>query len=493
MPEKKVVQYKLVRHKWPDELHAQRVKRMRIAGVMAACILCFAGGFGVSIVYNKSSVISDPTFSRLSEVYSIMSNKFYFGKEQDDFNQKLIDGAVEGMVKAGGDTHTMYMDQDQSTNFTSTMEGSFVGIGVQFYEQSEDAFVVTRVYKNSPAQEAGMMKGDIIYSINGTICQNMDAERVKELIVGDTGSKVELDIIRENEHIKKSVERREIMDTVYSETSGNVGTIELTTFADTSGNEFGSHMEDIIQAGCDTLILDLRDNTGGYLISAQQIASYLLGEDEVIFKEESKDGKIVDYKTLSDYPHYTFNKILVLVNGNTASAAEVLTATLQEHLDATIIGTKTYGKGTVQVPLPFNDGSMLKYTVAEWLTPSGDKINDIGITPDEVIELDAAFTTLAPKLDDDESYHGDSVNVAARSVQTYLRFLGYSVDRTDEYFSLASSEALKQYQRDKGVEATGVINADIVNSLLSSVSLTYHDRQAEYDLQMKKAVELADE
>lgn len=491
MANKKVVRYTLVKHKWPDEIEAERKRKRKIAGIVAICVLCFFGGFGINAIYHAGSIANDATFSRLSEVYSIMSNKFYFGKDMEDFNSTLIDGAINGMVSAGEDIHTMYMDANLSETFTSSMEGSFVGIGVQYYEQTKDVFVITRVYKNSPAQEAGLMKGDQIYSINGTICENMDADKVKSLITGDSGSTVEIELVREGEHIKKTVERREIQDTVYSEINGETATLELTTFAETSGEEVGKHLKDIKEQGCKNLILDLRDNTGGYLTAAQQISSYLLKDEQVIFKEEDKDGNVKDYMTRSDLPHYEFNKIIVLVNGETASAAEVLTAALKETVDATVVGVKTYGKGTVQMPLAFNDGSMLKYTIAEWLTPSGEKINEKGIEPDVEVTLDPALTTGVPQLGEDETYAGDTVNIAAKSVQIYLKFLGYNVDRSDEYFSPTSSLALKQYQSDKGIDATGSINADTINSLLSSVSLKYHEDQDNLDVQMKKAVELA--
>lgn len=492
MADKKVVRYKLVKHKWPDEIEAEQRKKKKRIFVVIACVLCFLAGFGIESIYSSSRIGADPKFSRLSEVYNIMSNKFYFGKDMEDFNNKLITGAINGMVSAGEDMHTMYMDADLSASFTSSMEGSFVGIGVQFYEQTKDVFVVTRVYKGSPAEEAGLMKGDRIYAINGTICENMTADEVKNLITGDSGSSVTLELIRESEHLEKKVERREIQDTVYSEIAGKTATLELTNFAETSGSEVGKHLKDISEKGCTSLILDLRDNTGGYLVAAQQIASYLLSEKQVIFKEENQDGKTKDYMTRSDLPHYTFEKIIVLVNENTASAAEVLTAALKENVNAKIVGVKTYGKGTVQIPLAFNDGSMLKYTIAEWLTPSGDNINKKGIEPDEVVELHKALTTGVPQLKEDEVYAGDSVNPAAKAVQVYLQFLGYAADRNDEYFSPASSQALKQYQTDKGLEGTGNINADTINALLSSVSLKFHEEEADLDLQMKKAVELAD-
>lgn len=331
--------------------------------------------------------------------------------------------------------------------------------------------------------------GDQIYAIDNTVCKKMPASDVKALITNSKSDEITLEIIRENKHKKIKVKKATVQDSVYSSVHGKTGILELDTFAETSGDEVKSHLQSLKKDGCENLILDLRNNTGGYLKSAQEIASYLLPKDTVIFREESKDGSKEDYKTISGYEQFTYKKIVIIVNGDTASAAEVLTAALKEHLGATVVGEKTYGKGTVQVPLTFKDGTMFKYTTAEWITPKGEKINGKGITPDVQVKLDEAFYTSAPVLKK-EVYKPDTVSAAAKSAQIYLKFLGYAVDRTDEYFSYASGEALKQYQKDKGMKVTGNIDADTLTSLLSSCALKWHSEEAVLDTQMKKAVEL---
>lgn len=489
---KKVVRYKLVRHKWPDEIKAERERRMKRAAIAAACVVFFFVGFTANEMLRRNHVSNDKTFAKLSEIYTIMSEQFYFGKDKENFKEALVNGAVEGMVNAGNDQHTMYLDTQQSSDFTSSMEGSFVGIGVQFYEEKDDVFTITRVMNDSPAEAVGIEKGDQIYKINDTVCEGMDSDEVKDLISGESGSKVKLELIRKGTHITKELERKSVSDSVYTEIQGDVAVLEISSFSETVGDDTGKQLEKIKKAGCSRLILDLRDNGGGYLNAAQQIASYLLPKDSVIFKEKTKDGKVEEFKTKEGIAQYSFDKILLLVNGSTASAAEVLTAALKENLDmVTIVGENTYGKGTVQYPLAFSDGSMLKYTMAEWITPKGNAINGVGIRPDVEIKLDAAYTTGAPKLEEKESYAPDSVNIAAKSVQTYLKFLGYPVDRSDEYFSVKSAEALKQYQREQGMKADGKITAEVIDRLLSSVSETWNADLERYDTQMKKAKELA--
>lgn len=489
MAEKKVVRYKLVRHKWPDEIQAEKRRRQRRAGVIAICIVCFFGGFFLNSTLHKTSAVSSDEFQKLEEIYTLMSEKFYFGKDQKNLKQKLMDGAISGLVEAGGDIHTSYLDNEQTQNFTGSMEGSFVGIGIQFYSVDDSTFIIDEVLKNSPAEAAGFLMGDQIYAIDNTVCKKMTASDVKALITNSKSDEITLEIIRENKHKKIKVKKATVQDSVYSSVHGKTGILELDTFAETSGDEVKSHLQSLKKDGCENLILDLRNNTGGYLKSAQEIASYLLPKDTVIFREESKDGSKEDYKTISGYEQFTYKKIVIIVNGDTASAAEVLTAALKEHLGATVVGEKTYGKGTVQVPLTFKDGTMFKYTTAEWITPNGEKINEKGITPDVEVKLDEAFYTSAPILKK-EVYQPDTVSTAAKSAQVYLKFLGYAVDRTDEYFSYASSEALKQYQKDKGMKVTGNIDAETLTSLLSSCALKWHSEEAQQDTQMKKAVEL---
>lgn len=490
MAEKKVVRYKLVRHKWPDEIKAKREQNIKRVLMVGSCIVCFVGGILLSNYLGRSTVQQGKEFSKFSEVYNIMNTKFYFGKDQENFEEKLITSAIDGMVSAGGDPHTSYMDAETAKSFTSSMEGSFVGIGIQYYGVNDSTFIVEKVFKDSPAEEAGMMKGDRIYAINGVECKGMTTEEVSELIKGETATKVEVEIVRENKHMKLDVARREVFDSVFSEIDGDTATLQINTFADSSGKEVGSHLADIKKAGVKHLVLDLRDNGGGYLDAAQQISSHLLPKDTVIFKEEGKDGKQKEYKTLAGYEQYQFDKIVILVNQNTASAAEVLTAALKEQLDASVVGVKTYGKGTVQYPLPFPDGSSIKYTIAEWVTPQGNKLNGKGIMPDYEVNLDPAITTSTPGLKKDEVYKVDTVSPIAKSVQIYLKFLGYNADRSDEYFSPTSSAALKKYQKDKGLPQTGNIDMDSVTSLLSSCSQKWHDEKDTLDLQMKKAMEL---
>lgn len=490
MANKKVIQYQLKRHKWPDEIKAENhLKRLKVYS-FSLCLICFIIGFLIHFIITPISSSSDKSFDKLNEVYSIMQDDFYFANGYKNFASSLIDGALNGMSSAGKDIHTMYFSPQESKTFTSSMEGSYVGIGIQFYGIDENTFIIDRVFADSPAQKAGIMPGDRIYAINDTLCENTTTEKIAARVTGESGSSVKLEIIRENTQKSFEIKREKVLSTVFSDIKNNVATIELSSFADTSGDEFENHLKKIAKANCKKLIIDLRDNGGGYLVSAQQIASYLLPSNLTVFQEKDIDNNIKKYTTLDSVKQYRFDNIYVVVNQDTASAAEVLSAALKESVNATIIGDKTYGKGTVQLPITFKDGSMFKYTTAEWYTSKGKKINGKGIEPDVAVSLDPALRIASPQLKKNETYAINTVNPAASATQTYLKFLGYPIDRNDAYFSIQSGESLKQYQKDKNLPIVAQIDADNLSSLISSVSQYWHNHP-ELDTQMMKASELA--
>lgn len=488
--EKKVIRYHLVRHKWPDEIAAERNRRMRNIATIATCIVCFIAGFLFNgAFFNASS--SNKDFEKLTAIYELMESKWYFGKDVENLNETLINNAINGLLTSDLDAHTMYMSADESQQFVSSLQGNFVGIGIQYYAMDEHTAIVDRVFKNSGAEKGGMMRGDIIQRVDGVACEGKTLDEISAMIKGEEGTTVQVVVLRENKEIELTLTRSVVNDSVFGYHKDNTGIIEINSFSETSGDEVGKHLVDFQADGRNNLIIDLRDNGGGYVNAAMQIGSYFVEEGDVIYKEQSKNGTIKEQIAYSDYPKYKFDHIVILVNEDTASASEVLASCLKEQLDnVQVVGTKSYGKGTVQVPIKFDDGSSFKYTIAEWLTPSEEHINRVGITPDVEITLNEAITTGIPKLETEETFKPDSVSIYAKPVQIYLDFLGYKVDRSDEYFSTTSSNALKQYQREHNLQANGEINAETVKSLLSSCSLKWHQEQETLDVQMQKALEL---
>ena len=469
----------------------QGAGRFKNAAVISVCIVCFLLGYLVHNMLDTGTVTSDPDFDKLEQIYQTMSNDWYFGKEDKDLHHTLLTNAINGMLENAYDPHTMYMEPEEYESFASSLQGNFVGIGIQYYELNEDTFLVERVFKGSGAEAGGMLKGDVIVAVDGTEVKGKTLDEISAMIKGEEGSDVVITVMRENAKKDLTITRSVVNDSVYGYEKGDIGVLEINTFAETSGDEVGKYLAEFKQQGKRRLIIDLRGNGGGYVTAAMQIASYLIPEGAVVYKEEAKDGTISEQLAYDDYERYTFDHIVILINGETASASEVLTSCLKAQLDhVTTVGVKSYGKGTVQIPVTFEDGSSFKYTIAEWLTPAEEHINNVGITPDYVVELDKAITTGIMEMEEGASYAADSVSVYAKPVQIYLKFLGYDADRVDEYFSPTSAAALKRYQSEHDLKADGVINAETIQSLLSSCAKKWHDEQNQLDLQLNRAVEI---
>lgn len=489
--EKKVIRYHLVRHKWPDEIKAERDKKLKIAIVTCICVACFLSGYLMNGIMGNSVSASSSQFGKLEQIYSVMANNWYFGKDVEDLEDTLLKNAITGLTTSTLDPHTMYMEPEEYQSFASSLQGNFVGIGIQYYALDEDSPMVERVYKGSGAEQGGMMKGDIIKKVNGTSVSGMTLDEISALIKGEENTKVEITVLRENEEVDLTITRSVVNDSVFGYEKNGAGVLEINTFAETSGEEVGKYLADWKQQGIKYLVIDLRDNGGGYVTAAMQIASYLIPEDEVVYKEQSKDGTIKEQRAYVDTPRYQYDQIVILINQDTASASEVLTSCLKAQLDhVTTVGVKSYGKGTVQMPITFDDGSSFKYTIAEWLSPKDEHINGVGITPDIEAALDPAISTGIPSIEEGTVFQADSVSIYAKPVQMYLKFLGYAVDRSDEYFSNASSNALKKYQSDHGLSVNGEINEETIKSLLSSCAIKWHQEQETLDIQMIKAMEV---
>lgn len=488
---KKVTRYHLVRHKWPDEIKEERARRRKNLLITCVCIVCFLLGFMTNNLFRSPAQMASNDFHKLEQIYAIMENEWYFGKEEEELSKTLLNNAINGLLSNPYDPHTMYMEPEEYQNFATSLQGNFVGIGIQYYALDDHTFLVERVIKGSGAEAGGMMKGDILQAVDDISISDKDIDEVSAMIRGKEGSKVKITVLRENETLDLTITRSVVNDSVFGYEQGDIGILEINTFAETSGDEVGKHLAQFKASGKRFLLIDLRDNGGGYVTAAMQIASYLIPQKAVVYQEQSKSGTIKQQRAYSEYERYEFEKIAILINEDTASASEVLTSCLKAHLDhVTTIGVKSYGKGTVQLPITFSDGSSFKYTIAEWLTPAGEHINGVGITPDITVALDPAVTTGILSIPEGESYGADSVSVYAKPVQIYLKFLGYAANRVDEYFSPVSSAALKQYQQEHDLNANGEINEETIKSLLSSCSLKWRQEQERLDLQMNKALEV---
>jgi carboxyl-terminal processing protease len=337
----------------------------------------------------QSKTITVPTNSTLyQEIGGLLDEKFPF-KEKIPTDAEKLYGAIEGMVSSYHDSYITFFPSKESKMFTDEVKGSFGGIGMEVGVRN-DLITVIAPLKDSPAEKAGIKAGDIILKINTESTEGMDIDTAILKIRGDKDTSVTLTIAREggSEPLEITV-TRDIIKVPTLETkvlNNKVFDIEFYSFSENSNIEFSKALKKFNDSQYSDLIVDLRNNPGGYLDSAIDIASEFLPAGSVVVKEDTgSDTEATIHRSTGRTTITKPYRLVVLVNGGSASASEILSGALMENNRALLIGTKTFGKGSVQELINFNDGSSLKVTVARWLTPSGKSISEEGVHP--AIEL----------------------------------------------------------------------------------------------------------
>lgn len=340
------------------------------------------------IVYNNYDKISksksDDTSSEIKEFtesYNHIINSYI--DEVD--KSKLIDAAISGMYNFLNDEYSIYMDNDMTESLNEQLEGTYDGIGIEMTMNNKGVIYVTQVFKNTPAEKAGLKPDDILVALDGESLEGKTTAEVASVIKKGTKSEFKLTYKRDNIEKTVTVNKKHIyINSVKSEIFDNIGYINISTFSATTEEQVKKELDNF-DKNISNLIIDLRNNTGGYLNAAYDVSELFLKKGKVIYQLKDRNNKITKFTAKSgEYRH--FNNIIVIINGSTASASEILALALKESANAKIVGTKSYGKGTVQETSKLKSGSMVKYTTAYWLSPKGNSINKTGITPDYKID-----------------------------------------------------------------------------------------------------------
>lgn len=483
--------YKLERHKWEDEISSDKRKSRITILFLATGLACFLlgviGGREMIPSLTNTTTYTDQNMALFANAYSVMKNQWYFGKDIEELDSKLIENAISGMMMADVDRHTSYMTQEEATKFTNSLSGTLTGVGCSIYSIG-DLFLIDKVFPMAPAEAAGMQSGDEIVSVDGVSVKGKTSDEVVSMVRGEEGSQVVITVRRGNQEIPLEMKRTIVQSTVYMEViDDKTAVLEISSFADSTAGEVATQLSKMESLGIENLIIDLRDDTGGYLSALVSIGNYLLPKGTVIIQESYRDGSVKQEVSKNENP-YTFKKMAVLVNEYTASAAEVLTAALKEGIGATVIGTKTYGKGTMQVPMVLGNGGVLKYTTAQWLTTNGNTINGTGIVPDIVVENETVYRNNV-EIAEGESYGYDSVSTYNALAQTMLKYIGYSVDREDGYFSKNTETALRKYESEHNLTVDGILDNETYQSLVVSNFRHWFESKDEQDNQLNAALE----
>lgn len=339
-------------------------------------------------VKNPVSVSSSNTSKSLSSKlarYKEIINQYYLG---DVDETKLEEGAIKGYIEGLGDPYTEYISKEDMDSYLDDTMGNFVGIGIYMIKNTQyDRIQVLSTIKGGPAEKAGIQAGDLIISVDGVEYKADDMTTTSNNIKGEEGTKVTVELLRGAETVKYELTREKVkVNQVEGKViSNNIGYIKFTSFDETTAEDFKAKYEELSKQNIKSLIIDLRNNGGGIVDQALEIADYMTDKDSVLLYEVDKNNKETVKKAKED-PIINM-PIIILTNENTASASEILAGALKDLGKAKTVGTTTYGKGVIQQILKLNDGSGLKITIEEYQTPNKNKINKVGIEPDEKVEL----------------------------------------------------------------------------------------------------------
>ena len=357
--------------------------------IITGLAVSIASGLIVYNNYDKINFTPTTNKSEFDEFYKHY-NKIINGYVEEVDKNKLIDAAIAGMYDYLGDDYSMYLNEEDTTDLEEQLHGEYTGIGIEittlFDDENNATIKINKVFDNSPAQRAGLKAGDIITKVDGKVM--LDASEVANTIKRGNKDSYEVTYIRDGKESTLTLTRKKVfINSVTSETYGNVGYLKIDTFSATTKDQIKKELNKYGK-NVNSIVIDLRNNTGGYLDTAYSVSNLFLPKGAVVYQLKDRQGKITSFKA-DDGVYRKFNKIVVLINESSASASEILALALKESANATIVGVTSYGKGTVQETDSLKSGSMIKYTTSYWLSPKGNSINKKGIKPDiEVTDIE---------------------------------------------------------------------------------------------------------
>ena len=383
-----------------------------LAGLLTAAVL-LAGAFGIRYVleltggdYTGGLVSEEDVQDKLDKINAVIS-KYYLYEDEID-TEDLVEGIYAGYAASLGDPYTAYYDEEATREFMKSISGEFGGIGATVSKKAdEDEILISEIYEESPAEQAGLKEGDVLLQADGHAVSGQDLETVVSWISGEPGTDVELRILRDGEELDVTV-TRDVIETKtveYKMKEEGIGYIRVEEFDKVTYDQFKAALDDLEGQGMNSLIIDLRGNPGGQLTTVTDMLKLFLPEG-VIVSTKDKYGNTDEITCDGD--HEFKKPLVVLVDGRSASASEIFSAAIQDYGVGTIVGTQTYGKGVVQQTIDLGDGTCMKVTISEYYTPSGRSINGTGVTPD--VEVEYEYDEEDPERDNQLEKAIDTVN-----------------------------------------------------------------------------------
>lgn len=449
--------------------------------LLTAGLTIFALTFGDERVVEVKVPVERAEFAQLYDAYDELKAKYY-----TDINDgEVVNGAINGMFDALGDPYTDYMNKDEAQSFNESLSSSFQGIGAEIQERNGYIMVVSPI-KNSPAESAGLQPKDLILSVDGESIEGLSATEAVLLIRGEKGTKVTLEVKRgENPEVLSFVIVRDDIpvETVYGELDEEkIAHIQITSFSEQTAKELKTILADFEAQGMAGIVLDVRQNPGGYLDAAIEISNLFVAKDQNILQLQGRDGEPQVLQAQGG-KKYTL-PVTVLIDEGSASASEILAGALGESYGAQVVGVTSFGKGTMQEISYFDDGSNLKFTTGKWLTPKGNWINETGIAPDIEVPY-PEYAQLSYVNPEAELTVGTTQEVVA-SAEGMLEALGYDPGEVDSSYTEQTASAVKKFQTAQKFEPTGVLAKETTYALMDAI----REKMQKEDPQLVKAKEL---
>lgn len=430
----------------------------------------------------SSDTLTKDDLAKLELVYDTLVSGYV---DKNINKDDIINGALKGMAEATGDPYTNYLVNDETAAIDETMTGSFGGIGAELRSENNHV-IISNTREGTPAQKIGLQENDVILKVNGEDMEGKSISYVVSKVRGEVGTDVTLTIQRGTQELEVKITRAKIaIETVkgtVDSTDATIGHVQINSFAKNTAKEVEQAVTDLRQKGVKKFIFDVRYNPGGLLDQAIMIANMFVENGKTILNVEDRDGNIKSYNASEKYGTFKITEpYVLLVNEGSASASEILAAALKESADATLIGKKTYGKGTVQSVVEVGENAELKYTIAKWLTPNKTWIHKTGIEPTEEVSMPDYYNITI--IDTREVVKEGAVSDNVKTIETILKGLGYVVT-ADGYFDSKTTEAVKEFQKSKGLPETGEVDEKTGTALMSAI----RDALKQNDTQYKAAV-----
>ena len=428
----------------------------------------------------------DNELAELLQFLNHFRTNHYFYDEDND----LIRGAIEGMVLQANDPWARLLSVEEYWSIANPLFGGFSGIGVRV-EEVDGYAIIIEVLRNSPAEKYGLLIGDAIIRVEGETFAGNNFEEVLNELLGASRSVVNLEIQRANDLFDLNITREyiayeSVVSNVFEHENKIIGYIRIANFGMNTQSDFSDAIAELEKAEIDGLIIDMRDNPGGSMATLNTMVNYLLPTGRTIMRTINRHGRENTQTTRGDDNYRLDVEIVTLINGGSASASEIFAAAMIESGEFEVIGTTSFGKGTVQTPLHIGDNILLS-TIQEGLSPSGEPIEGFGIKPTIYVEIPEFHDFLPLHLGRDVVLEYDMVDTRILNAQLILEVLGHYTNRTDGYFDATTVKAVRSFQQSNNLSETGYINPETATAL--SVALFEKMRNPAYDTQLLAAFE----